>query len=78
MRHKIIVGIALFVLGVISGALLPMRSVLAQGKPDESGMWVIQPMDKPGLYAYLVNTHTGEAFTLAGTDKKAVKLAKGD
>jgi len=74
MRYKIIIGVVLFVLGMMIGNFLPVRSVLAQEKPGEPDNWIIQSIGKPGAWACLVNTRTGEAFTLAGTDKQEVKL----
>ena len=64
----------MFILGVMVGNFLPVRSALAQEKGPDN--WIIQPIDKPGVWAYLVNTRTGESFTIAGTDKQEVKLVK--
>jgi hypothetical protein len=63
LPHKVAIWVVLFILGVVVGSLLPVRSVLAQESREESGNWIIQPMDKPGLYAYLLNTHRRSVHT---------------
>jgi hypothetical protein len=76
MRDKIVIGVVLFILGVMVGNLSPLRTAMAQAEPGQAPQpdnWVLQPIDKGNVWAYLLNTSTGQIFTVYGTDKAEVK-----
>ncbi|MFL6438111.1 MAG: hypothetical protein ACJ71Q_11060 [Terriglobales bacterium] len=75
MRSKVAGGVLLFFLGMLIGSILPIRSVLAQGKESQEGShWIIQPIQNARFNAYIFNERTGEIFMLTERDKSLVKL----
>jgi hypothetical protein len=76
MNRSVVIGVLLFVLGVLIGNSLPTRRVLAQEKSQEQqGDWVIdRAKDNAHFDAYIFNTRTGEAFFVQERSKTPVTL----
>jgi hypothetical protein len=76
MNRSVVIGVLLFVLGVLIGNSLPTRRVLAQEKPQEQQSdWVIErAKDNAHFDAYLFNSRTGEAFMFQESRKIPVTV----
>jgi hypothetical protein len=76
MRIRELVACAvLFVAGAEVGNMMPQRAVKAQEKP-EAGNWILQPMNNSDVWAYLLNTQTGQMYGVVRNGMHQVKEEK--